>query len=135
MPGAIRNQVDAITKMLGTGMHLDRAWAKTQGDPSVLVAVTDSGIEWNEGELTNQVFLNRGELPPPMGGPSGCPGADGTTYDVNGDGKFNVAGLHDDDRPSAGAGGDGLRSARHRQERQRRHRPRGPDPLVLRRQG
>ena len=57
--------------MLGTGMHVDRAWAKTHGDPRVLVAVTDSGIEWNEGELINQVFLNQGELPPPMG----CPAA------------------------------------------------------------
>src|ERR1700744_3585229 len=69
VPQMIRAQVDAVTKMLGTGMHIDEAWAKSQGDPRVLVAVTDSGIEWNDGELTNQVFLNRGELPPPMGCP------------------------------------------------------------------
>jgi len=52
----------------------------------VLVAVTDSGVEWNEGQLTNQMFLNQGELPPPVG----CPGSDGVKYDVNGDGRFNV---------------------------------------------
>ncbi len=86
VPSTLRNQVDEVTRRLGTGMHLDRAWAKTLGDPRVLVAVTDSGIDWNEGELTNQLFLNRGELPPPMG----CPGADGVKYDVNGDGRFNV---------------------------------------------
>jgi len=86
VPMAIRNQVDAVTRMLGTGMHLDRAWARTTGDPRVLVAVTDSGIEWNEGQLTNQLFLNQGEIKPPMG----CPGADGVKFDVNGDGRFNV---------------------------------------------
>ncbi|HEX6839311.1 MAG TPA: hypothetical protein VF334_22190, partial [Polyangia bacterium] len=86
VPATIRNSVDAVTTMLGTGMHIDRAWAKTLGDPRVLVAVTDSGIEWNEGQLTNQLFLNQGELPPPMG----CPGTDGVKYDVNGDGRFNV---------------------------------------------
>jgi hypothetical protein len=86
VPSTIRNQVDAVTTMLGTGMHLDRAWAKSQGDPRVLVAVTDSGIDWNEGELTNQLFLNQGELKPPMG----CPGSDGVKFDVNGDGRFNV---------------------------------------------
>ncbi|HWE27723.1 MAG TPA: S8 family serine peptidase, partial [Polyangia bacterium] len=86
VPSNLRNQVDAVTRMLGTGMHIDRAWAKTQGDPRVLVAVTDSGIEWNEGQLTNQVFLNPGEAKPPMG----CAGADGVKFDVNGDGRFNV---------------------------------------------
>jgi MYXO-CTERM domain-containing protein len=86
VPSMLRSQVDAVTKQLGTGMHIDRAWAKTQGDPRVLVAVTDSGIEWNEGQLTNQMFLNQGELKPPMG----CPGADGVKFDVNGDGRFNV---------------------------------------------
>jgi MYXO-CTERM domain-containing protein len=86
VPQMLRAQVDAVTKKLGTGMHIDRAWARTTGDPRVIVAVTDSGIDWNDGDLTNRLFLNRGELPPPMG----CPGADGVKYDVNGDGRFNV---------------------------------------------
>ncbi|MDB4971588.1 MAG: alkaline serine protease [Myxococcales bacterium] len=86
VPQMWRAQVDAVTKKLGTGMHIDRAWSQTTGDPSVIVAVTDSGIDWNEGELTNRLFLNQGELPAPMG----CPGADANKYDVNGDGRFNV---------------------------------------------
>src|SRR4051794_9182010 len=86
VPQMWRAQVDAVTKKLGTGMHIDRAWSRTTGDPRVIVAVTDSGIFWNEGELTNRLFLNRGELPAPMG----CPGADGVQYDLNGDGRFNV---------------------------------------------
>jgi hypothetical protein len=86
VPSVMRAQVDQVSRTLGTGMHIDRAWAKTIGDPRVIEAVTDSGIEWNEGELTNRLFLNQGELPPPMG----CPGSAPGKYDVNGDGRFNV---------------------------------------------
>lgn len=86
VPALLRAQVDAVSNKLGTGMHIDQAWAKTTGDPRVIEAVTDSGIDWNEGELTNKLFLNQGELPPPMG----CPGSNGIKYDVNGDGRFNV---------------------------------------------
>src|SRR5258706_805912 len=86
VPASILAQVDDVTKRIGPGSHYDRAWAKTTGDPRVLIAYTDSGIEWDNGELVNQLFLNSGELPPP----AGCPGSDGVTYDVNGDGRFNV---------------------------------------------
>src|SRR5256885_1516296 len=65
-------------------MPLDRAGAKTPGEPRVITAVTDSGINWSEGQLVNQLFLNRGELPPPA-----CAG-NTTVYDRNGDGRFNV---------------------------------------------
>ena len=86
VPDKIVNQVDARTKRLGTGGHYDQAWAKTTGDPNVLIAVTDSGIEWSEPDVLNRFYLNQGELPPPIG----CPGSDGIKYDVNGDGRFNV---------------------------------------------
>ncbi|HZS36479.1 MAG TPA: FG-GAP-like repeat-containing protein [Polyangia bacterium] len=86
VPNVIKAQVDDATRRLGTGAHYDRAWAKTTGDPRVLIAYTDSGIEWSEGELVNKVFLNAGELKAPVG----CPGADGVKFDVNGDGRFNV---------------------------------------------
>lgn len=85
-PDKIRNQVDSRTKTLGTGGHYDRAWARTTGDPRVIVAVTDSGIEWNSSDVINRFYLNPGELPPPVG----CPGSDGMKHDVNGDGRFNV---------------------------------------------
>src|SRR5579862_9737042 len=87
VPTALRAQVDPLTKMLGTGAHYDQAWAKTTGDPRIIIAYTDSGLEWAEPELINKVYLNAGELPPPM---APCPGADGVKYDVNGDGRFNV---------------------------------------------
>src|SRR5262249_50771038 len=64
----------------------DRAWAKTIGDPRVLIAYTDSGMEFDSPDLINKLFLNPGEAPPPQS----CPGSNGTTYDVNGDGRFNV---------------------------------------------
>src|SRR5262245_3330314 len=31
------------TRQLGTGSHSDRAWARTVGDPRVVIAVLDSG--------------------------------------------------------------------------------------------
>src|SRR3954453_11551320 len=86
VPDKIYNQVDARTRKLGTGAHYDRAWARTTGDPRVIIAVTDSGMEFSSLDLINRLFLNAGELPPPVG----CPGADGMTHDVNGDGRFNV---------------------------------------------
>src|SRR5262245_18828398 len=63
VPRNLRAQVDETSRRLGTGMHVDRAFAKTIGDPRVIVAVTDSGIEWSAAELINQVYLNPGELP------------------------------------------------------------------------
>ena len=78
------------------------AFTVTTGRPDVVIAVMDSGIEWNNPDKMNQlrkkVRINRGELPyPEVSGPSLDPGADcttyhqsGTTWDVNNDGVFNV---------------------------------------------
>ncbi|MFH2010786.1 MAG: FG-GAP-like repeat-containing protein [bacterium] len=71
---------------LGSGLSADKAWQKTIGDRRVVLAVLDSGIRWRTRDLANKFYLNAGELPPPD---AGCTG-DGTTYDVNGDGVFNV---------------------------------------------
>ncbi len=73
-------------KRMGTGAHVDRAWARTTGARRVLISVLDSGAEWSTADLVNKWHLNAGELPVPKG----CPGADGMTWDVNGDGIFNV---------------------------------------------
>ena len=73
-------------KRLGTGDHVDRAWAKTIGDRRILISVLDSGANWSNAELVNKWHLNEGEVP----APKGCPGADGMTWDINGDGYFNV---------------------------------------------
>jgi hypothetical protein len=86
VPDRIFGQVDEVTKRLGTGAHYDRAWAKTTGDPNVIIAMTDSGIEWNNVHLLNRMFINKGELPV-----SECPAGTGANgHDRNGDGRFNV---------------------------------------------
>ncbi len=72
--------------MAGTGMSVDVAWTMTTGDPRVVIAVHDSGAEWDDRDLVNKWYLNAGELPVPEH-------ADGTpcaAHDCNGDGVFNV---------------------------------------------
>jgi hypothetical protein len=52
-----------------TGASVSKAWETTTGRPDVIIAVHDSGIEWNDGDyrvdLNNKTWLNRGELPIP----------------------------------------------------------------------
>jgi len=65
----------------------------------VVIAYIEAGINWHHGdaqELANKVYLNRGELPPPLCDRSPCvnPGS----YDANGDGVFNAADYADDSR-------------------------------------
>ncbi len=89
VPDQVRDRVAAYSPYelaLGVGVHADRAWQKTTGDRRVIIAVLDSGIRWRERDLVNKLYLNAGELPPPDAGCSG----DGTTFDVNQDGWFNV---------------------------------------------
>jgi hypothetical protein len=71
------------------GAATNRAWEVTTGRPDTIIAVTDSGIRWDENhpELVNKFWLNRGELPVP-GGTS--KGGSLQSYDVNHDGVFNV---------------------------------------------
>ncbi len=71
---------------MGSGFHADRAWQRTIGDRRIVIAELDSGIRWREPDLVNKYYLNKGEIPAPD---TGC-GGDGTTYDVNNDGFFNV---------------------------------------------
>ena len=86
VPQAWAANLNAENKRLGVGSHVDQAFARTIGDRRILVAEIDSGCEWGNAELVNKMYINPGEAPPPMG----CPGADGTKHDVNGDGFFNV---------------------------------------------
>src|SRR5437016_11426872 len=60
VPSRLQAQVDAVSNRLGAGAHFDRAWAKTTGDPRVLIAFTDCGVQWSNADLLNQVFLNSG---------------------------------------------------------------------------
>lgn len=71
------------------GSSTNRAWEITTGRPDTVIAVTDSGIRWDEdrANLVNKFWLNRGELPVPGGT---AKGGSLQSYDVNHDGVFNV---------------------------------------------
>jgi hypothetical protein len=47
---------------MGAGIHADRAWQITTGDRRAIVAVLDSGVYWDNRDLVNKYYLNRGEL-------------------------------------------------------------------------
>lgn len=79
------------------GAAVDLAWGLERGRPDVVIAVLDSGIEWQDPEVVAQLgataYLNRAELLPPL------PAATGPDpYDRNGDGRFNVADYGSDPR-------------------------------------
>ena len=86
-----------------SGMSVSTAWQNfgtlAVGRPDVVIAYIEAGINWHHGdaqELANKVYLNRGELPPPLcdRGPCLNPGS----YDANGDGVFNAADYAADSR-------------------------------------
>src|SRR5690242_9986838 len=41
-----------------SGMSIDMAWRLSIGDPSVKIAITDSGIKWDEDDLIEKAWLN-----------------------------------------------------------------------------
>ena len=88
IPPANANLVSQYERTIGSGIHADEAWEHTIGDRRVLIAVIDSGIEWDNKDLVNKMYLNRGELPVPDAACGTAAGAD--KWDVNGDGTFNV---------------------------------------------
>jgi len=94
-----------------SGVSADSAWKVSVGRFDATVAVTDTGIRWNNTGIRQRVRLNEGELPRPRN-------AAGTElnnpsdvtfngYDVNGDGAFNVNDYADDPRVRKDAGPDG----------------------------
>ena len=71
---------------LGSGNWVDRAWGTTVGRSDVAIAILDSGIEWDQGELRNKFRIHTGELPaagaaprPRPTIPSACPCPSGTS--------------------------------------------------------
>jgi hypothetical protein len=63
------------------GMNVTGAWQITTGRPDVVVAILDSGIRWDEGEVRKALWLNAAELPLPPG----C-----AVQDCDGDGFVSV---------------------------------------------
>jgi hypothetical protein len=84
-----------------SGVDETGAWAQGNlGRPDVLVAYIEGGVNYDSDGIKdglNHIYLNRGELPYPER-------ADGTTkpsgdrYDLNGDGRLNVADYAQDPR-------------------------------------
>ena len=53
----------------GSDINLFEAWEVTAGDPSVIVAVTDHGVEYDNPDLAGNMWVNEAEL-------NGTPGVD-----------------------------------------------------------
>jgi MYXO-CTERM domain-containing protein len=78
-----------------SGMSIDLAWRLSIGDERVRIAITDSGIKWDEADLIEQVWLNHKELAahkPLHADSTPCGGAgDIAGFDCNGDGVLTVS--------------------------------------------
>lgn len=82
-----------------SGMSIDAAWRYTIGDPSVVLAITDSGIKWDEDDLLEKAWINFKELAnhkPTLADGTACGGtADLMGFDCNGDGVLTVSDYKD----------------------------------------
>jgi len=129
------------------GTPVKTAWEVTLGRPDVLIAVLDSGIEWNDAgsmlDLRDKVHLNQGELPAPrhdltnslisgldcskFTNPTGGDYNPHGNYDIDGLGTFDVRDYACDSRVAAVVNGPSPRHAL-------RHGPPGmltPEDLIL----
>jgi MYXO-CTERM domain-containing protein len=103
--------IDADKRLGASGMSIDRAWTYTVGRDDVLIAVLDSGIEWEQPDLVNKAALNLAELAgdkrPKGADGKACGGAGALAgYDCNGDGVFSIADYVQDARFSPRVPGD-----------------------------
>src|SRR2546427_2866797 len=48
-----------------SGISADLAWQVTTGRPDTVIAILDSGVNYDHEDLRNKIWLNRGELPGP----------------------------------------------------------------------
>ena len=93
-----------------SGMSIDLAWRLTTGDDSIRIAITDSGIEWDDTDLIEKVWLNYAELKnhKPLHSDGTACGGTGVLagFDCNGDGILTVSDYKDTPNltPAASAG-------------------------------
>ena len=89
---------------LGSGAWTDMAWTLTTGSRRVLIAILDSGINWDEGDLANQHYINRAELEAPGLDPRCLPqppaSHTGDPIDVNGDGSLSMRDYYEGHPPA-----------------------------------
>jgi hypothetical protein len=83
-------------KPMVAGFNAAGAWKAERGRPDAVVAILDTGIDWSERGLRDQIHINTGELPYPERSDGSSCGA----YDCNGDGVVNVEDYAQDPRVS-----------------------------------
>jgi hypothetical protein len=89
-----------------SGVDMTGAWAQGNlGRPDILIAYIEGGVNYNSDgikDALDNIFLNKGELPYPEDSSGHSHG----TYDLNGDGHFDVRDYAQDPRvnPSCPAG-------------------------------
>ncbi len=93
------------------GGSVDTAWKTTTGNPSTLIAVTDSGIEWCDPGIVEKIYVNPGAVPPPENAAgqtktvlerAGTTFSDPTDpYDLNDSGVLDAAQYQTDPRVKA----------------------------------
>lgn len=95
--GFLPDAADGIERRAGevaSGMSIDLAWRISTGDPRVIIAVTDTGVLWDEPDLRDKFLLNRRELfahKPLHADQSPCGGAGELAgFDCDGDGTFTI---------------------------------------------
>ncbi len=99
-PASIQDQVRPDEIELGIGNGVLEAWQVTTGQWDAVLAVADSGIKWQAGDLHNKVFLNIAELPLPQD----STGLEAASHDKDGNGLVNLADYAEDPRVAVDAG-------------------------------
>lgn len=78
-----------------SGMSIDLAWRTSIGDPRVVIAVTDTGVLWDEPDLIEKFVINHRELlvhKPMHSDQSACGGSgDLAGFDCNDDGVLTIS--------------------------------------------
>jgi len=97
-----RDQVRDEEFEMGSGCHADLAWQRTTGRWEAIVAVLDSGIDWDQDTVLRKHWLNAGELPFPQH----ADGSDEGDHDLDGNGVFNIEDWYEDPRVDPAAGQD-----------------------------
>ncbi len=87
---------------LGSGISANVAWETTTGRWDVLLAVADSGVLWGNSDIVNKLYINTGELPPPV-----CQdGIEPDGHDCDGNGIVNIRDWAHDPRLDPATGRD-----------------------------
>ncbi len=100
IPEHSREKVRPAELELGSGISANVAWETTTGRWDVLLAVADSGVQWGHHDIVNKLYINTGEVPPPV-----CEdGSESEAYDCDGNGLTNVQDWAHDERVDITAG-------------------------------